>query len=500
MLPHTKVLLAESRLSGEASVKGLLELQDMIVLEYENGIEAVKRSFSENPDVIILESNIPLLDAFLSTRILKNDPYLAKTPIIIIGAADEPVDRSWAMASGADYYVESPVDAEALEDAFRSIFKKKVVKSERLRSASITPLLNDTDIVSMAASIIDKSHFKAYIINEISRIDPNETDIYDFFKAVMAWLSSLYDFSVGSVLLNAHGESEILFYRSQPLDTERLRTIKRAMIESPWAEATFAASTQTVAVETVINAAQMKVSFTEECDLHIHGPGPGRGLLLALDNIGYPVMREEEKETLDAILDAACAALKKKFDFDAALRLGLLDTVRDDPSSPVFMRKLSAEMALAKENGAPLTIFTIEVKGGGAMLEAAGERERGALFASLEDSLMHSITRSSTIARTGEARFAFIMPNATRERSSSFIGGLSSVIASSFEKILPEGEKSLHLVNGMVQYTAKLDFEPEDLLKAAYPVDDEDSASPEVYDLEDIEIITDLEEITGPED
>lgn len=211
-----KVLLAENLPATEPSLKGLLELQGMHVLMTTNGIDAVRTAFSENPDVIILDSSIEGLDPSHCTRIFKNDPFMRETPVILTGSASGQIDRFWTMTSGTDYFLQRPIDSEEITGIIKSIVAGRGVKGgPHMAPASITPVLQDTDILSMANSILDRALFKSSLLSEMNSIDVETLQADLVIKSVFEMLSSLYNFTAAAALFYGPSDGEIYFYTGE---------------------------------------------------------------------------------------------------------------------------------------------------------------------------------------------------------------------------------------------------------------------------------------------
>ena len=63
-----------------------LERKGFQILLAVNGREAVNKTQAENPDLILMDLSMPVLDGYEATRILKADPATQKIPIIGLSA------------------------------------------------------------------------------------------------------------------------------------------------------------------------------------------------------------------------------------------------------------------------------------------------------------------------------------------------------------------------------------------------------------------------------
>jgi two-component system, cell cycle response regulator DivK len=111
-----KVLLVEDFDDTRLFLRLELEKHGFIVFEAENGQRAVETAVRENPDVILMDLTLPLMDGFEATKLIRRNEALSNVPIIAITAHQEHDFRSDAKASGFDAYVTKPIDVNWLKE------------------------------------------------------------------------------------------------------------------------------------------------------------------------------------------------------------------------------------------------------------------------------------------------------------------------------------------------------------------------------------------------
>ena len=70
-----------------------------------DGIEAIEKTFTELPDLIILDVAMPKMNGYQVCRLLKSDPETCHIPIIILTVKDQAHDKYWGIQTGADAYL-----------------------------------------------------------------------------------------------------------------------------------------------------------------------------------------------------------------------------------------------------------------------------------------------------------------------------------------------------------------------------------------------------------
>lgn len=96
-------------------MRRLLELSGYNVLEAVNGEEAVKKAQLEQPDLILMDLSLPLLDGLAATRRIREVEALRDVPIVAVSAHDTSDFHADALAAGCNDYVTKPIDFDQLE-------------------------------------------------------------------------------------------------------------------------------------------------------------------------------------------------------------------------------------------------------------------------------------------------------------------------------------------------------------------------------------------------
>ncbi len=111
-----KILVADDVDSNRDMLNELLSRVNLDVLTAENGQEAVLLAREYQPDVILMDIRMPVMDGIEATKRLKNNPETGDIPIIAVTASSTAHDRSEILAKGLDGYVTKPVRLNALFD------------------------------------------------------------------------------------------------------------------------------------------------------------------------------------------------------------------------------------------------------------------------------------------------------------------------------------------------------------------------------------------------
>jgi PAS domain S-box-containing protein len=128
MAPHnrTLVLNVDDDDTGRYAVTRMLELNNFLVKEAANGAEALRMAASEQPDVILLDVNLPDIDGFDVCRRLKATPATARIPVLHITASlVQGAEMARGLEAGAESYLTEPVEPEVLVATINSVLRAR---------------------------------------------------------------------------------------------------------------------------------------------------------------------------------------------------------------------------------------------------------------------------------------------------------------------------------------------------------------------------------------
>jgi CheY-like chemotaxis protein len=116
-----KILYVEDNDDNVYMLKPRLERKGYEVLIAGDGKEGIYLANNKNPDLILMDLQLPVLDGWEATRHLKKDPNTKHIPIIALSALALEEDRSRAIAAGCDDFDSKPVDFDSLITKIQSL-------------------------------------------------------------------------------------------------------------------------------------------------------------------------------------------------------------------------------------------------------------------------------------------------------------------------------------------------------------------------------------------
>jgi CheY-like chemotaxis protein len=112
---QTRVLVVEDNKVNQMVLKGFLQRLDCHVLTAANGREAVDIVASAAIDLILMDCQMPVLDGYEATKLIRQLPApMSRIPIIAITANAHESDRKLCLDCGMDDYLKKPVDFDTI--------------------------------------------------------------------------------------------------------------------------------------------------------------------------------------------------------------------------------------------------------------------------------------------------------------------------------------------------------------------------------------------------
>jgi two-component system cell cycle response regulator DivK len=90
----------------------------------ENGQEAVEKAIASNPQLILMDMQMPVMDGWTAVPILKADDRTKHIPIIAFTAQAKPEDKQRTMAMGCVEHYTKPMDPEELLGLIQKYLEK----------------------------------------------------------------------------------------------------------------------------------------------------------------------------------------------------------------------------------------------------------------------------------------------------------------------------------------------------------------------------------------
>jgi twitching motility two-component system response regulator PilG len=118
-----KVLVIDDSNTIRRSAEMFLRQAGFEVILAEDGFDALAKISDHQPKVIFVDIMMPRLDGYQTCALIKQNPKLKATPVIMLSSKDGVFDRARGRLAGSDRYLTKPFTKEALIDTVNEYLK-----------------------------------------------------------------------------------------------------------------------------------------------------------------------------------------------------------------------------------------------------------------------------------------------------------------------------------------------------------------------------------------
>ena len=136
------ILIVDDAIDNILTIKLTLKHEGYDFVEATNGHEAIELVKTYNPDVILMDAVMPLMDGFETTKLLRTLENSARTPILMISSLTNKTDKMTAIDVGVNDFISKPFDRIELLTrckayVYRANLNKKYIHASKNRNTNI---------------------------------------------------------------------------------------------------------------------------------------------------------------------------------------------------------------------------------------------------------------------------------------------------------------------------------------------------------------------------
>lgn len=125
---QVKILVVDDEPDCISIIQCRLEWSQYKVITATNGREGLQKAIDEQPDIILLDTNMPIMNGHETLEQIRKHPTIKDTPVIMVTALCEKQDIAAASAYGISDYVAKPVDFTNLLEKISNIVANNALK------------------------------------------------------------------------------------------------------------------------------------------------------------------------------------------------------------------------------------------------------------------------------------------------------------------------------------------------------------------------------------
>ena len=118
------ILIVEDNEKNRKLVRDVLTFKGYRLAEAETGEEGVRLARELHPDLILMDIQLPGINGMVALGQIRQDPQIARTPVIAVTASAMTHDRQKIMAAGFDGYQSKPINVKEFLAAVREMLDR----------------------------------------------------------------------------------------------------------------------------------------------------------------------------------------------------------------------------------------------------------------------------------------------------------------------------------------------------------------------------------------
>ena len=120
-----KILIVDDEPNIVQTLRDRLEMNDFVVVTACNGKEGLDTAIQEQPDVVLLDVIMPVMDGLEMLEALRKEPACENVSVVMLTARSQTQDIARANACGIEDYIVKPFDLSELLEKIESIIENR---------------------------------------------------------------------------------------------------------------------------------------------------------------------------------------------------------------------------------------------------------------------------------------------------------------------------------------------------------------------------------------
>ncbi len=168
----SKILIIEDEIAIAELEKDYLELSGFEVDNENSGEAGLRKALSQEYDLFLLDLMLPKVDGFEICRQIRTNK---NTPILMVSARKDDIDKIRGLGLGADDYITKPFSPSELV----ARVKAHLARYERLIGSGA----NENEVIDIRELKIDKSARRVWVRGEEKTLTTKEFDLLTFLAS-----------------------------------------------------------------------------------------------------------------------------------------------------------------------------------------------------------------------------------------------------------------------------------------------------------------------------
>lgn len=398
-----RILVVDDQAANVRLLEARLQAEYFDVCTATSGEQAITVARAEQPDLILLDVMMPVMDGYETCARLKDDPSTRHIPVVMVTALDQREDRIRGLEAGADDFLTKPIDDVTMFARVRSLLRLKAVLDElryRESNSAMSGLSGDVqDDVDNTSRIV------------IVSTDPRATERYASAMPTQAQVRETHE--PGDAIAAARDDADLLIVDLTANDYDGLRLCARVRSDAATRQLPILAIVRPDDVQHAVRALDLGVN----------------------DIVHRPVDAGELAARARTQLRRKRYADRLRSHLDEGMELAVTDTLTGLHNRRYISSRLRQAMDSASNGGAPVSLLLADIDHFKTINDTHGHEAGDQVLRDFSSRLLTGLRALDLAARYGGEEFVVVMPGAGMAEAEIAAERLRSSVAGSDFKL-----------------------------------------------------------------
>ncbi|MBI2218377.1 MAG: GAF domain-containing protein [Candidatus Rokubacteria bacterium] len=167
---NQRILHIEDNRENRMLVRAILEAEGYTIIDAEDGLSGIEGAIREQPDLILLDVNLPGVDGYEVVAVIKSFPNFATTPVIAVTAYAMEGDRQRTLVAGCDGYIQKPIDVDAFPRQVAEFLRGKREHVEEREEGIYLRELNQRLVYRLVNQVEELKRLNQHFVRRASQL------------------------------------------------------------------------------------------------------------------------------------------------------------------------------------------------------------------------------------------------------------------------------------------------------------------------------------------
>lgn len=232
MPAKTKILYVEDNPLNISMIRRILESRGYDVVAANDGLSGVDLAQTEHPDLVLMDINMPGLDGYEASTMLKGLPSMEHIPIVAFTAKATKGERERMLAAGCDGYISKTTSPQELIEQIEAYLRGKRERLSEAEQHTSARAYQRRLVERLQEKIngLTQANEELTLINNVARAFTSTLNLNELLGLITQLVEETLGVEACSVLLLDEETDELIFRAVSGLGKDKLLNLRL----KPW--------------------------------------------------------------------------------------------------------------------------------------------------------------------------------------------------------------------------------------------------------------------------